>query len=120
MACTFSTVLNNCGCTVGYTLPLQTPAGEAITAYPVDVLSVAGLPLGTANSPSEYALLWNASAANALIGTLYVGTGAYCFYIVVNAGQTVPEFGLGVDNSSFLATENNDPILTEDNNLIEP
>lgn len=81
MACPFSNISNGCGCVIGYELPMQTVEDADISAYPVIVLNVDGLSLGEAHSPSEYVTIWNSNAANQAHGTLFVGTGAFCFYL---------------------------------------
>jgi hypothetical protein len=79
--CNFEQVFNGCGCLIGYNLPLQTLANVAITSYPVDVIAVDGTVLQEANSPSQYAYIWNQYTPNRQYGILHVGTGAYCFYL---------------------------------------
>jgi SPX domain protein involved in polyphosphate accumulation len=81
MACVFSIIQNSCGCIIGYNLPLQTVDNVDITDFPVTVLNVNEVDLGNADTPDEYAALWNSDLDNQAFGQLYVGPGAFCFYL---------------------------------------
>lgn len=74
---------------------MQTVEDADISAYPVIVLNVDGLSLGEAHSPSEYVTIWNSNAANQAHGTLFVGTGAFCFYLKKKNSTTPPSNVLG-------------------------
>lgn len=123
MACVFSEVFNGCGCPIGFNVPLVTTDQQDITQYPVVVLNINEVELSSANSPSEYAEIWNADPDNNATGTLFVGGGAFCFYVRRKAGVDAPEFVLGlvvVIEPRVLATEDNDFIENEeDTDLIE-
>jgi hypothetical protein len=109
MACVFSIVYNSCGCAVGYNLPLQTTAAVDIFSYPVTVLNVNEVEINTAGSPDEYADIWNSDAANKLIGTLYAGSGAFCFYLVKTAVAPPPHvLGIQIILGDFNDDFNND------------
>lgn len=103
MACSFAEVRNGCGCIIGYAEPLLTDADAAIT-YPLQVINVDGDPVDsepiigtdTVSSPTDYCAVWNSDASNKAIGTLYVGTGAYCFYLVLKPTQGAPSKVIGV------------------------
>lgn len=90
------------------------------------VLNVNSQPIGVAYSPSGYAQIWNADPDNKAVGTLYVGTGAYCFYIVFKTSGPAPTEVLGepgIVEFFALATENNELILGDNpsgDNYIEP
>ena len=95
MACVFSNVENSCGCLIGYNLPLLTVEETDITNYPVTVINVNGVELAEANSPSEYAAIWNTDADNQAVGVLSAGTGAFCFFLSRKSGVTPPANVLG-------------------------
>ena len=90
MACSFSYIENSCGCLIGYNLPLKAADDSDITAYPIHALNINSVDLGEAASPSDYVTLWNGDTANQAVGTLSVGTGAYCFVLSKKTGVTTP------------------------------
>lgn len=123
MACLFENVYNSCGCLIGYYLPLKTPAGADITAYPVTALNINEQILGQVGSPSEYAGIWNTDPDNNTKGTLFPGPSAYCFFLTMISGVTPPSVVLGnpiiPDPGLGLITEDgnspaNEQITTED------
>lgn len=95
MACTFSSVVNACGCPTGWNIPLLDGEENDISSYPVNVLNVNEEELGWANGPSEYAAIWNSDTDNQAHGVLYVGEGAFCFYLKKINDTPPPEFVIG-------------------------
>ncbi|MEJ7611355.1 MAG: hypothetical protein WKF88_09285 [Ferruginibacter sp.] len=127
MACVFSQVYNSCGCITGYMLPLQDNRDQDITAYPVAVYDVADVFVnGTptvghqyAQTPSEYVAIWNSSATNQAVGTLYVGQSPFCFYLVRAVGGTLPAHVLGIQFRYPLLNEDGvTPIRDENGSII--
>lgn len=126
MACPFSNVYNSCYCLIGYELPLLYEDLQSVDSYPVYVLNVAKNNIGVANSPSEYAQLWNLDILNRQYGKLYVGTGVFCFFLQRENELTPPSNVFGAEilpTPKYLTTEDdtgNKNILTEDNTGNQP
>ena len=99
---------------------MEDGGGNAITEYPVIVLNVEGNQLGIAGSPSEYVAIWNSDAENKKQGTLYVGNGAWCFYIVHTGDFDIDHVEADTPGVEILVTEDGDPITTEDDDTIQP
>lgn len=116
MACEFQIVKDRCKCPVGYLLPLLTTEAEIIYDYPVDVLNVNEEFIGTANNPSEYIFIWNLDPANQALGILFVGVGAYCFYLKKINEKVPPQYVLGGagEIEFYIITEINEIFQTED------
>jgi len=70
--------------------------GVQTTSYPVDVFNVNEILIGTADTKEEYITIWNSDPANQAIGTLSAGLGPFTFKLVLNTGQTAPDYVIGV------------------------
>lgn len=107
MPCEFAEVENSCGCIIGYNVPLKTVEQADITQYPVTVLNVDGIQIRIANSPTEYAALWNSNITDRSKGKLIRGNSAFCFFIPKVNGVTPPPFVLGVVGEVIQVTYHN-------------
>jgi len=71
-------------------------AGVPTTSYPVDVFNVDLQIIGTADDQDEYLSIWNGDPANQAVGQLVASIGPNCFKLFPNAGQTAPDYVIGV------------------------
>jgi hypothetical protein len=69
---------------------METFLGTNTIGYPVGVFDIHGNLVGNAAGASAYVSLWNSDTADVRIGTLSTGNDSLHFYIVLNAGQTLP------------------------------
>lgn len=70
--------------------------GVQTTSYPVDVFNVNEELIGTADTKEEYISIWNSDADNQEVGTLAPGLGPFTFLLLLNPGETAPEYVIGV------------------------
>lgn len=91
--------------------------------YPMALLNVNNVFLGTALTSSQVVSLWNADAANSAIGTLAVSPGnQYQFTITLLGNQSSPVCikALNVmqnEDNSFITNEDGSLMLNEDQNI---
>lgn len=99
MPCAFEAIENSCGCVIGYNVPLKTVDHVDITAFPVVVLNIAASEIRIANTPTEYAALWNSDTTDRAKGKLKPGQSAFCFFLPKVSGITPPSEVLGSNDT---------------------
>lgn len=70
--------------------------GVPTTSYPVDVFNVNREIIGTVTNKDDYISVWNADPDNQEVGTLAPGLGPFNFQLLLNPGETAPDYVIGV------------------------